>query len=411
MAPGCVSSVDLNIWQTDVQSLWDQGQRQEAINLLLERINGQRPVVPRQPGLQLSYYVFLLGDLAGAELFLRRLLEQYPEDLEILENLAVLLGRQHKDPEAIERFQQVLQLQPDRANAWDGLAASYSRASRFAEAQQAGEQSLALKTAAAAVLPGWSPPACTPAVFLEQAAPEERRDRIAFSIWGSNPRYLRGALRNALLIPELYPGWQARFYLDQSVPLELRELLLSLGAECVLMPEDQSLRQKLCWRFLVANDPSVGRFLVRDCDSVVSQREVAAVSEWLRSERWFHVMRDWWTHTDPMLAGMWGGVAGVLPDLQGLLRRYQPVAKETANVDQWFLRDVLWGSVRQHALIHDRCYRSEGSMTWPMPSPAGDSHVGQDEFSASRAQQAHWLACWIQTFSCLQLPGSDVRAH
>ena len=87
---------------------------------------------------------------------------------------------------------------------------------------------------------------------------------IAFSIWGSNPRYLRGALRNALLIPDLYPDWQARFHLDTTVPLEFRELLQSLGAEVRLMHAGQSMRQKLCRRFQVANDRAVGRFLVRD---------------------------------------------------------------------------------------------------------------------------------------------------
>ena len=137
------------------------------------------------------------------------------------------------------------------------------------------------------------------------------------------------------------------------------------------MPAGQSLRQKLCWRFQVANDPGVGRFLVRDCDSVVNQREVAAVQQWLASESWFHVMRDWWTHTDPILAGMWGGVAGVLPDLAALLSAYKPPAKETANVDQWFLRDLLWGSIRPLALVHDRCFRSEGSVPWPTPTLSG----------------------------------------
>ena len=226
---------------------------------------------------------------------------------------------------------------------------------------------------------------------------------IAFSIWGSNPRYLRGALRNALLIPDLYPGWQARFHLDTTVPLEFKELLQSLGAEVRLMHAGQTMRQKLCWRFQVANDPAVGRFLVRDCDSVVNQREVAAVQQWLASERWFHVMRDWWSHTDPILAGLWGGVAGVLPDLTALLSTYRPPAKETANVDQWFLRDLLWGSIRPLALVHDRCFRNEGSVPWPDPDPVGNRHVGQNEFGAQRPQQAAWLRAWIRRTPCLQL--------
>ena len=387
------------------QQLWEQGQQQAAIDRLLLPINAAQPAIPRQLGLQLVYYIFQLGDLSWAELFLRRLLQVHPEDLEILENLAVMLGRQGKAAEAAPCFEQVLARSPGNVNAWDGLAASLARLERFAEARAAGERSLALKTEAGRPLPGWQPPAGTPQLHLERPGRQQRRDVIAFSIWGSNPRYLRGALRNALLIPDLYPGWQARFHLDTTVPLEFRELLKSLGAEIRLVPAGQSLRQKLCWRFQVANDPAVGRFLVRDCDSVVNQREVAAVQQWLSSERWFHVMRDWWSHTDPILAGMWGGVAGVLPDLTALLSAYKPPAKETANVDQWFLRDVLWGSIRPLALVHDRCFRSEGSVHWPDPEPLGNRHVGQNEFGAKREGQSLWLAGWLQRYPCLQVEG------
>jgi GR25 family glycosyltransferase involved in LPS biosynthesis len=403
--------VDLSRWQADAQSLWDRDQRQDAINLLLLRINGARPELPRLPALQLSYYVFLLGDFAGAEQFMRRLHEAYPHDLEILENLAVMLGRQRKDGEAIATFERLLELGSTNVNCWDGLAAAFSRGGRLEEARQAGERALEIKTAAAQPLPGWQPPVVYPHDYLQRPGVAERCDVIAFSIWGANPRYLRGALRNALLIPALYPGWQARFYLDETVPADFSSLLEGLGAECQLMPAGQSLRQKLCWRFLVANDERVGRFLVRDSDSVVNQREVAAVQAWQASDHWFHVMRDWWTHTDPMLAGMWGGIAGVLPDLQELLLAYQPAARENANVDQWFLRDVLWGSVRAQALIHDRCYRSEGSQPWPTPTPDGNRHVGQDEYTVQRQWQAQQLAAWIQRYPCLQLPATRPAAE
>lgn len=396
-------------WQPDVQALWDQGQRQAAIDLLLQRINATQPAVPRLLGLQLAYYVFTLGDLAGAERFLRQLLVVHPDDLEIIENLAVMVGRQGRSAEAVRLFERVLHMAGDKASAnmWDGLTANLANLKRFEEARKAGERSLMTKTAAARLLPGWQAPAGTPHQHLDRPGREQRRDVIAFSLWGANPRYLCGALRNTLLIPDLYPGWQARFYLDETVPEEIRELLVRLGADCRLMPPRQSLRQRLCWRFHVANDATVGRFLVRDCDSVVNQREVAAVAEWLGSVKWFHAMRDWWTHTDPLLAGMWGGIAGVLPQLQPLLDSYTPAAKETANVDQWFLRDVLWGSIRPMALIHDRCFSSEGSRPWPTPNPDGDRHVGQNESAVNRKEQAIWLGAWLNRYPSLRLEGED----
>jgi hypothetical protein len=173
-------------------------------------------------------------------------------------------------------------------------------------------------------------------------------------------RYLRGAIENALAMPLIYPGWEGIFFVDETVPEDVRLALTELGGQVRVQPPGQPQRQKLAWRFLVANEAGVGRFLVRDVDSVVNQRERAAVDEWIDSGRLFHVMRDWWTHTDLVLAGMWGGIAGLLPPIPALLESYRPPHMETPNIDQWFLRDILWPCLRQSCLIHDRCFNPPG---------------------------------------------------
>ena len=35
---------------------------------------------------------------------------------------------------------------------------------------------------------------------------------ITFSLWGQDPKYLVGAIRNAELASEIYPDWICRFY-------------------------------------------------------------------------------------------------------------------------------------------------------------------------------------------------------
>jgi tetratricopeptide (TPR) repeat protein len=383
------SSPDTLDWNREADALWKKGDRQGAINQILDVINANPSQIPRSTAMQFIYYLFQLQDYATAEKVLSDLLGQNPADLEALENRAVMRIRLNKMVEAVVDFRQVVEQKPDAVNAWDGLANALYRLQRWQEAQHAGEQSLQRKDQmckAADLTIDW--PDVSPQVW---DAAQSGQDIIAFSLWGSSPRYLRGAVRNLQEAPLVYPGWVCRFYVDSSVPQEFVNLAIEHGAQVVQQPANQSVRQKLSWRFLVANDPTVRRFLVRDADSVVSGRELKAVTEWLESDRWFHVMRDYWTHTDPILAGMWGGRSGLLPELAPLIVSYQSGKLETPNIDQWFLRDRVWPIIRSSTLIHDRCFRVLGARVWPEADPAGSWHVGQDEAAARPQEQIQKL--------------------
>jgi len=124
------------------------------------------------------------------------------------------------------------------------------------------------------------------------------------------------------------------------------------------------------------------------------------VEAWLRSGKWFHSIRDWWTHTDLILAGMWGGVAGVLPTMTTMLAKYRSRDVETPNIDQWFLRDRIWAFVRKSCLVHDRCFRPAGAEPLP-PVPHDERHIGQDEYAARGPEQERLLRAWITEYPCL----------
>ena len=50
-------------------------------------------------------------------------------------------------------------------------------------------------------------------------------------------------------------------------------------------------------------------FISRDLDSRINEREQAAVQEWVKSKRAFHMIRDMPEQLSidwPMLAGLWG---------------------------------------------------------------------------------------------------------
>ena len=340
-------------WHAEAHTQWSKGDKHGAIALTLKHINSYGPKKPVDLALQLCYYIFLIGDPGSAAQLLEVTRKDYPHNFQLLQNLAVCLTRCGQDSKAVEVIKQALQLQPENYQLYDTLCNALSQLGEYNKAIEAGTQSLILKEKLhSAASRKWALPQVAINDYILN-----KQNVIAFSLWGSNARYLRGAIDNAILGPQTYSGWVLRFYVDETVPAEILDLLRDLGAEILQESSRQTNAQKLTWRFKVADDPTVGRFLVRDVDSVLSVRERLAVDEWVTSDCWFHIMRDWYTHTDLILAGMWGGIAVALPSIEKLFSSYKSPAMETPNIDQWFLRDKVWAFIQHSCLIHDRFFR------------------------------------------------------
>jgi hypothetical protein len=152
-------------------------------------------------------------------------------------------------------------------------------------------------------------PAPLPApVPLASGTVRSERRIISFGLYGSNPKYVHGAFRNAELTPSVFPGWTMRVYHDDSVPQSARDTLTGLGCELVHMPREAGSIAGMFWRFLVADDTSVDRYIVRDSDSRLHEREARAVDAWIASGKCYHILRDHPSHSQATVSGgLWGG--------------------------------------------------------------------------------------------------------
>ncbi|NNE90184.1 MAG: hypothetical protein HKN23_00910 [Verrucomicrobiales bacterium] len=324
-------------------------------------------------------YLYSAGQLSSAVNILRQLESHAPDDSEIPENIGVMLRQQGDLPGAVEYLLKAHKMAPEKSNICDGLAHTYGNLGNEEQCQHFGKLSLELKDAEAAKSPHiWPIPDKAPPAFSFE---EFQSNVISFSLFGDKPRYLRGALRNAELAPDLYPGWICRFYVDDTVPTSTVHELKELGAQLVKMDQPDPFYEGLMWRFKVIGDPTVKRFLVRDCDSVINVKERVAVDEWLASDKWFHMMRDFISHTEMILAGMWGGVNGVLPEVSELREKFCPKTAPTRTFDQHFLREMVWPTMRQSVLVHDSAYTGTiGSVPFPSVGQlCPRRHVGQNE--------------------------------
>jgi hypothetical protein len=172
---------------------------------------------------------------------------------------------------------------------------------------------------------------------------------ISFSLWGDNPKYTIGAIRNAELTPIIYPGWVSRFYCGESVPKDIIKTLKSLPNTEVIMMNIDGDWTGMFWRFYACEDSDI--MLSRDTDSRLNLREKNAVDEWLNSDKDFHIMRDHPHHNTVILGGMWGVRNGLLKNIKELISDYSK--GNFWQVDQNFLKEKIYPIVSNKSFIHD----------------------------------------------------------
>jgi tetratricopeptide (TPR) repeat protein len=360
-----------------IQHLYVRGQLDDAADRMsaLIRSHPDAPSIDEYKLLSLFHYA--KRDYRHAIESLRQTHLLFPDDVDTAQNIGRLLLATGRATEALVWLERVHRVRPDTPSIHDGLAEVYGRLGNQVRARYHGERSLTLKDGLAAErTPICAMPDTPPPPFRQD---HPRRNVIAFSLWGNQARYINGAIRNAELARQVYPGWRCRFYCGRSVPGPAVAALLAAKAEVIIREQTGAFLEGLFWRFDVASDPTVDRFLVRDADSVIGPREAAAVADWLRAPKPFHLIRDYFTHTDLMLAGLWGGSGGILPDLTPHYAPYLQNTAKTFNSDQQFLGAVVWPAIRNHALVHDSCFRANGSHPFPADAPVTPGrHVGQN---------------------------------
>jgi len=130
---------------------------------------------------------------------------------------------------------------------------------------------------------------------------------IAMSLYGDDERYFNNIDHVIASYLEFLPDYTCRFYLARDLKTEIRQRLLDLNCEVIIMNASGRDNSYKFWRFLATEDLRIERALVRDTDSLGSQLESSLVTEWERSGKDFHIIRSHYSHNSRIMAGMWGG--------------------------------------------------------------------------------------------------------
>jgi hypothetical protein len=179
---------------------------------------------------------------------------------------------------------------------------------------------------------------------------------VSFSLWGENPIYNVGIIRNAELMAQFFPNWKMVVFFDELVPSETIKELQNRNVETRLFL-DKSI-YGMFWRFYAVDLPDCEYAIFRDADSRISLRESLAVDEWIKSGKSLHVMRDHPYHRIPagnnqlgILGGMWGIKSGVLP-ITEMIHKFTKSKEHNYGNDQTFLK-MVYSALESDRFTHD----------------------------------------------------------
>lgn len=200
---------------------------------------------------------------------------------------------------------------------------------------------------------------------------------IAYSLYGSDNRYMIGAIKNALLAQKHFAGYEIRFYTGASVPDWTRSTLALIPNVQLVDcdgPEDHTAK---LWRFQALIDEQIDVVLSRDADARLTRRERLAHEDFLASRLDFHIMKDHPTgHDYKISAGMFAARTNAIPaDLE------TPEPGNYYTADQDWLAAHIWPLIKDNCLIHDETYgtQAEGISSvkpFPISKEATLHHIG-----------------------------------
>lgn len=182
---------------------------------------------------------------------------------------------------------------------------------------------------------------------------------VSFSLWGDNPIYNVGIIKNAELMEIIYPNWKMVVFFDDTVPTDTIMKLEEKKVETILFL-DKSI-YGMFWRFYAVELPGCEYAIFRDADSRISMRESLAVNEWINSGKSLHVMRDHPYHRIPagnnqmgILGGMWGIKNGILP-ITEMINKFSKSKEHNYGNDQTFLKTV-YSVLENDRFTHDEFF-------------------------------------------------------
>ncbi|WP_316824795.1 hypothetical protein [Pedobacter miscanthi] len=128
------------------------------------------------------------------------------------------------------------------------------------------------------------------------------------------------------------------------------------------------------WRFLPLDDKNVSHVIIRDIDSLASNREKIMVDLWLASDKNLHIIRDHELHCFKIMGGIWGMKRHEV--IYGIKKKMLAYNMQNRYGSDLYFLETIYKQHLNDMFVNDVITRFQNEKPIIMP-PENDFYIGQ----------------------------------
>lgn len=182
---------------------------------------------------------------------------------------------------------------------------------------------------------------------------------FSFCIYGTERNYYDGLLENIQIIREYFPDFEIYVYKGICDPSWV------FSNDVTVIETDKEGAINMLYRYLPIKFADIG--FVRDADSRVTLRDRWCITQFLKSDKTYHIVRDHYFHKSPIMGGIfgWKSILDIEFDLERAI---------TYSEDMTYLEKVLYPIVKSNSLVHSCIYGYVGEHVELITLPQSDNY-------------------------------------
>jgi hypothetical protein len=183
---------------------------------------------------------------------------------------------------------------------------------------------------------------------------------FSFCIYGTERNYYDGLLENIQIIREYFPEFEIYVYKGVCDPTWVFE-------NCKIIETGKAGLVNTLYRFLPLSEVEIG--FVRDADSRITERDRWCISEFLKSTKKYHVVRDHYWHRSRIMGGIFGWKSPCyekieIPESDDLIYGFEEI----------YLSKTIYPLIKPDILVHTNNHAFHGEHVELIKHPHADQY-------------------------------------